>query len=209
MLCAEYGQEGRGHDESVSGTNQPTSSASLTAAGRLLGVYDKLRGVGAAPNDEEEQHALVEQARGLILDICNDHVFAAEAFIQDPDLRASLTDQVKTECQELVDYVVASKRFNLEINARSKDRVISFGEKLSCQFMTALLQDSVSSSPTYLLAWWPTPTDALSRGLRPNTSTCATSFIMRRQHSLMPASTRRQRRPLPTRLLRADHACPS
>jgi len=81
----------------------------------------------------------------LMLDICNDHVFAAESFIQDQALRESLIQTIRDECQELVEYIVAAKRFNLEINSRAKDRVISFGEKLSCRFMTALLQDVVST----------------------------------------------------------------
>ncbi|KAH7166224.1 Aspartate/glutamate/uridylate kinase [Dactylonectria macrodidyma] len=108
---------------------------------RLLGVYGKLRGVGAAVCADEEQCELVEQARGLMQDICNDHVSAAQTFIKDPALRDTLIQTVKDECQELVEYIVAAKRFNLEINSRAKDRVISFGEKLSCRFMTALLQD--------------------------------------------------------------------
>lgn len=95
---------------------------------------------------DDEQNDLVEQARGLIMDICNDHVFAAESFVKTPELRDSLVKTVKDECQELVEYIVAAKRFNLEINSRSKDRVISFGEKLSCLFMTALLQDMVSAA---------------------------------------------------------------
>lgn len=90
---------------------------------------------------DEEQNELVEQARGLMLDICNDHVFAAEAFINDEKLRQTLISKVKEECQEVVEYIVAAKRFNLEINSRAKDRVISFGEKLSCLFMAVLLQD--------------------------------------------------------------------
>jgi aspartate kinase len=97
--------------------------------------------------DEEQQNELVEQARGLMLDICNDHVFAAEAYIQDPSIRGKLVQTIKDECQELVEYIVAAKRFNLEINSRAKDRVISFGEKLSCRFMAALLQDKVSKKP--------------------------------------------------------------
>ncbi|KAH6987344.1 Aspartate/glutamate/uridylate kinase [Ilyonectria sp. MPI-CAGE-AT-0026] len=108
---------------------------------RLLGVYGKLRGVGAAVCADDEQTELVEQARGLMNDICNDHVSAAQTFIQDPVLRDALIQTVKDECQELVEYIVAAKRFNLEINSRAKDRVISFGEKLSCRFMAALLQD--------------------------------------------------------------------
>ncbi|RSL90553.1 hypothetical protein CEP52_014553 [Fusarium oligoseptatum] len=100
---------------------------------RLLAVYGKLRGVGAAMCvDEDQQNELVEQARGLMLDICNDH---------DNALRETLIQKIRDECQELVEYIVAAKRFNLEINSRAKDRVISFGEKLSCRFMASLLQD--------------------------------------------------------------------
>lgn len=110
---------------------------------RLLGVYTKLRGVNAAIcADEDEQCELVEQAKGLIEDIRNDHVHAAQTFVQDSVLRETLVQKTKDECQELIEYIVAAKRFNLEINSRSKDRVISFGEKLSCLFMTTLLKDT-------------------------------------------------------------------
>jgi aspartate kinase len=110
-------------------------------------VYSKLRSVGAATVSEDEQLALIEQAKGLIADICNDHTFAAESYVQDADLRAGLIEKVKAECQELIEYIVAAKRFRLEINARSKDRVISFGEKLSCHYMTTLLHDAVCLPP--------------------------------------------------------------
>jgi aspartate kinase len=50
---------------------------------------------------------------------------------------------VETECHELAEYIIATKRFNLEVNARSKDRVISFGEKLGCLTMATMLQDVV------------------------------------------------------------------
>lgn len=120
----------------------------------LLAVYGKLRGVGAAMCvDEDQQNELVEQARGLMLDICNDHVFAAEAFIKDNGLRETLIQKIRDECQELVEYIVAAKRFNLEINSRAKDRVISFGEKLSCRFMASLLQDMVSFLPYPAVSW--------------------------------------------------------
>lgn len=78
------------------------------------------------------------------MDVCNDHTAAAETHVQDPSLRETLIKHINTECHELIDYVTATKRFNLEVNARSKDRVISFGEKLSCWTMTALLHDAVS-----------------------------------------------------------------
>jgi aspartate kinase len=46
---------------------------------------------------------------------------------------------------------MATRRFNLEINSRAKDRVVSFGEKLSCLFMATLLKDSVRCAPKMAL----------------------------------------------------------
>lgn len=108
---------------------------------RLLAVYEKLRAVSKASATDDEQQGLIQQANGLILEICNDHIFAAETFVSDEKLRQALVERLKNECQEIIEYIVAAKRFNLEINARSKDRVISFGEKLSCLFMTTLLHN--------------------------------------------------------------------
>lgn len=100
-------------------------------------------GLAYATCSPDEQLALIEQANGIITDICNDHVFAAEAYIQDPSLKEFLARRIEAECQELIEYILAAKRFNLEINSRAKDRVISFGEKLACLYMTVLLQDVV------------------------------------------------------------------
>ncbi|KAL7931213.1 Aspartate/glutamate/uridylate kinase [Trichoderma chlorosporum] len=109
---------------------------------RLLAVYTKLKDIVTPINSEEKQQELIEQATGLIQDVCNDHVAASKKFVKNPELKDALVAKVKAECQELVEYVMATKRFNLEINSRSKDRVISFGEKLSCLFMTTMLKDS-------------------------------------------------------------------
>ncbi|KAG6018331.1 hypothetical protein E4U43_003780 [Claviceps pusilla] len=110
---------------------------------RLLAIYKVLKEVGLAyaTCSQEEQVALIEQAKGLITDICNDHVFAAESFVHDVASRESLARKIEAECQELIEYIVAAKRFNLEINSRAKDRVVSFGERLACLYMTAMLQD--------------------------------------------------------------------
>lgn len=67
-----------------------------------------------------------------------------QTFVRDAELQKTVTGLIQHDCQELVDYIGASKRFKLEVNSRSKDRVISFGEKLSCRFMTYLLKDRVS-----------------------------------------------------------------
>ncbi|KAJ5012779.1 Aspartate kinase FUB3 [Colletotrichum sp. SAR 10_99] len=81
---------------------------------RLLGVYNKLKGIAAATNTEEVQNDLMSQARGLIDDITNDHVSAVKTFIKNPELQASLDQEIRDECQELVEYIVAARRFNLE-----------------------------------------------------------------------------------------------
>ncbi|KAG5938921.1 hypothetical protein E4U60_001139 [Claviceps pazoutovae] len=111
---------------------------------RLLAIYNVLKDVSFAyaNSSQEEQNALMEQAKGLITEIVNDHVSAAKSFVEDVNLREALTSKIEAECQELIEYIVAAKRFNLEINSRAKDRVISFGERLSCLYMTALLHSS-------------------------------------------------------------------
>lgn len=119
---------------------------SLCSLSRLLAVYTRLKDIATPLSSEEKQQELIEQAAGLIQDVCGDHVAATETFVKDPELRDVLIAKVKAECQELIEYIMATRRFNLEINSRSKDRVISFGEKLSCLFMTTLLQDSVRLS---------------------------------------------------------------
>ncbi|KAH8664291.1 aspartate kinase [Xylariales sp. PMI_506] len=107
---------------------------------RLLEVYNKLRSISLALT-EDAQNTLLEEARVVIQDICNDHVYAVTAFVKDPELQKEVSKAIEEDCQELVDYIIAAKRFNLEVNARSQDRVVSFGEKLSCRFMTYLLKD--------------------------------------------------------------------
>jgi aspartate kinase len=107
-------------------------------------VYKKLRSVGAAASDHDAQEDLLGEAKHIVQEICTDHVAAADAFIRDPQLNALLRADIELECQHLIGYLEAAKRFNLEINSRAKDRVASYGEKLSCRFMTCLLKDRVS-----------------------------------------------------------------
>ncbi|RYP42371.1 hypothetical protein DL767_000293 [Monosporascus sp. MG133] len=90
---------------------------------RLLEVYKKLRSLCAATSDECTQNALFDEAKGLVLDICNEHVYAVQSFIKNSDIQMKVSKDIEDDCQELIDYVIAAKRFNLEVNARSKDRV--------------------------------------------------------------------------------------
>ena len=98
----------------------------------------------AAPCDEASQESLLKESKRIVLEICKDHVGAADDFVQSPGLNAQLREDTEKECQLLMEYLDAAKRFKLEINSRAKDRVVSYGEKLSCRFMTILLKDRVS-----------------------------------------------------------------
>ncbi|KAI3322984.1 aspartate kinase [Xylariaceae sp. AK1471] len=109
---------------------------------RLLEIYKKLRDVAAATSNEVVKNEIVEEAKTTIHEIKTDHIVAAQASVQNPELRKEVCDNIEEDCQELIDYIIAAKRFNLEVNARSKDRVVGFGEKLSCRFMTAMLKDN-------------------------------------------------------------------
>lgn len=123
--------------------HESMSADAESRTSRLLEVYKRLRNIDAAYGSEAAQAELIDESNSIIQDICNDHVSAAESFVNDPVLKGALKEDIKNECQELVEYIQASKRFKLEINSRSKDRVISFGERLSCRFMTYVLRDRV------------------------------------------------------------------
>lgn len=125
----------------------PSRFSSNYSKSSLLAVFTKLKDIATPISSAEEQQELIEQATALIQDVCNDHVAASQIFVKDPQLREELVAKLKSECQELIEYIMATRRFNLEINSRSKDRVVSFGEKLSCLFMATLLRDSVRRAP--------------------------------------------------------------
>ncbi|KAH8888770.1 aspartate kinase [Thozetella sp. PMI_491] len=108
---------------------------------RLLEVFKRLRAIAAAPEDDKLQTGLLEDAKRIVQDICSDHVAAAKTFVRDEAHCQAVEKDMRDECASLVDYLEMAKRFNLEINSRAKDRVVSFGERLSCRFMAALLKD--------------------------------------------------------------------
>ncbi|KAI1853492.1 hypothetical protein JX265_004177 [Neoarthrinium moseri] len=118
-----------------------TGKKATGTTSRLLEIYKKLREISATTSADATHEELLDQARNLVQEICNDHVFAVQSFVKDPELQKKVSDEIEADCQELIDYIIAAKRFNLEVNARSKDRVVSFGEKLSCRFMAYLLKD--------------------------------------------------------------------
>lgn len=114
----------------------------VTEYARLLEVYSVLESV-VGISDVESVHydTLVQEYVRLVQVIREDHILAAETYIQDENIRLSLIAEITSECKEILDYRLAAERWHLEIDSRSKDRIISYGEKLSCRFMAALLRD--------------------------------------------------------------------
>lgn len=111
---------------------------------RLLEVYHKLRDIAAATTNEATQTTLLQEAKNIVQEVCSEHVYAVQAnVVNDTEIQQETVRHIEEDCLELQDYLVAAKRFSLEVNARSKDRVVSFGERLSCRFMAAMLKDRV------------------------------------------------------------------
>lgn len=69
-----------------------------------------------------------------------EHVQVAEAQIQSIDLRDRLIAEIGEECTHVLKVLEAAQTLG-EISARCVDKVMSTGEKLSCRYMAALLQD--------------------------------------------------------------------
>lgn len=90
--------------------------------------------------------SLVHQYEGLVRVICEDHIHAAQTYINDESIQAALIKDIETECDEIKEYRAAAKQWELVRNlpVKSKDRIVSYGEKLSCRFVAALLRDRVS-----------------------------------------------------------------
>lgn len=125
----------------VCSARSPGKKAGGTTS-RLLEIFKRLLHIQAASSDEDVRQNLVDECGSLVQVICDEHVQAAETAVRDEELRRQLVEEIQSECAELVEYVAATRRFHLEVNSRSKDRVVSFGEKLSCRFMAAVLRDA-------------------------------------------------------------------
>ncbi|QSZ35413.1 hypothetical protein DSL72_008283 [Monilinia vaccinii-corymbosi] len=109
---------------------------------RLLEIFSVLQSVNSVKDSDSDQYkSLVSKYEDLVDVIRDDHISAAKSHIQDEAIASKLADDIRTECKEIREYRLAVERWHLEIDSRSKDRLVSFGEKLSCKFVAALLQD--------------------------------------------------------------------
>ena len=108
---------------------------------RLLEVHQAIKRIISIWNDARTKKMLLDKLRTTIHFIRDEHISAVQSTVQSPSIQDEACQQIDGDCQQLLDYTDAVGRFKLDIDSRSKDRIISFGEKLSCRLMTAMLKD--------------------------------------------------------------------
>ena len=110
----------------------------------MLEIFGVLEDVNLVKDTESVRYdSLVTKYKRLVQVICDDHVKAAKSHIRDAKICSSLTDDIVAECDQILDFRLAAEKWKLDIDSRSKDRIVSFGEKLSCRFVAAVLEDRV------------------------------------------------------------------
>lgn len=88
---------------------------------------------------EAESHR-TDTFKSLIEDVRADHIEAGEREITNAGIREQLVKDINKECDLVIKILEAAQTLG-ETSPRSRDKVMSVGEKLSCRFMTALLQN--------------------------------------------------------------------
>lgn len=73
-------------------------------------------------------------------DVRNDHHHAAQKHIKSATILERLTEEIEGECQQALRVLAAAQTLG-EVSPRSLDKVVGVGEKLSCRFMAAMLED--------------------------------------------------------------------
>jgi aspartate kinase len=107
---------------------------SLALPGLTIYLTRLLRAARDAHNVQSHQY------RVLIENVRSDHVECAEQYIQSPEISKRLEKEIGEECAKIIRVLEAAQTLG-ETSPRSVDKVMSVGEKLSCRFMAALLED--------------------------------------------------------------------
>ncbi|PVI07648.1 aspartate kinase [Periconia macrospinosa] len=69
-----------------------------------------------------------------------DHITAAKDVLKDEQILASFIAEVNAECESLIKILESAQHLE-EVTSRAENKIVSTGEKLSCRFMAALLND--------------------------------------------------------------------
>lgn len=81
-----------------------------------------------------------EKYQEIVQTIQEDHIQTAKETIQSHDILLRLEDDIVSECQKLTAILHSAQTLG-EVSIRTEDLVIGKGEKLSCMYMAALLND--------------------------------------------------------------------
>ncbi|KAF2811267.1 aspartate kinase [Mytilinidion resinicola] len=101
---------------------------------KLEGTTNRLlRAARAAEKPGRHYDEIVEAIRA-------DHVQAAKETIKSPEILLAFTEDVGEECENL-SKLLESAQVMEEVTTRAEDMIVSKGEKLSCRYMAALLED--------------------------------------------------------------------
>ena len=88
----------------------------------------------------EVENSNSTEYREIVEAIKNDHILAAKETIKSEDLREWFVGKVQIECDSLMKILQSAHHLE-EVSIKAVEKIISKGEKLSCLFMTALLED--------------------------------------------------------------------
>ncbi|KAJ3393481.1 Aspartokinase [Lobulomyces angularis] len=89
------------------------------------------------------EHVLIPNSTqyiDIINDIERDHLNVVDCAIKNSDIKAGLSQRIKMDCEKLRGFMCAAEIIE-ELSPRSKDVIISTGEKLSARIMAGVLMD--------------------------------------------------------------------
>lgn len=102
---------------------------------KLEGTTNRLlRAARAAEKPGSRAYDAIVQA------IEDDHIQAAKDTLKNPEIVDTFVSEVKAECESLVKILESAQHLE-EVTSRAEDKIVSKGEKLSCRYMAALLND--------------------------------------------------------------------
>ncbi|CAG8555981.1 18182_t:CDS:2 [Racocetra fulgida] len=76
----------------------------------------------------------------IVDEIAQEHINASKKLISNPEIFNELEKQLQRDCSKLKSFLEAAQIIE-EVSPRSKDIIISVGEKLSCRTVTSVLRD--------------------------------------------------------------------
>ncbi|KAM0812414.1 putative Aspartokinase [Seiridium cardinale] len=107
----------------------------------LLEVFQLLKVATSGDALESGKNNSLDRITRIINGIRDAHISETRHHIQALHLREKVIADTLNDCRQLLEFSSAATRLRLEMNARCKDLVVSFGDRLSCRFMASMLQD--------------------------------------------------------------------